>query len=127
MKWTDCLPSHPNCFSRADDGGPNSSCLMMNGLPGWAAQETTAARGEARGQAGLHLGLPGSWGSRQVWKSEARGRGEARVRNMKAARKSKQSLPWPPSIDFTWGRSPPQREMRAGPRQTARVVMNELT
>lgn len=89
MKWTDCLPSHPNCFSRADDGGPNSSCLMINGLPGW---EATAARGEARGQAGLHLGFPGSWGSRQVRKSEARGQGEAQVRNMKAVRKSRVCL-----------------------------------
>lgn len=91
MKWTDCLPSHPNCFSRADDGAPDSSCLVMNRLPGWAAQENTAARGEARGQAGLHLGFPGSWGSRPVQKSEARGQGEARVRNIKAVRKSKQS------------------------------------
>lgn len=52
MKWTDCLPSHPNCFSPADDGAPDSSCLVMNGLPGWAAQETTAARVKQGGRQG---------------------------------------------------------------------------
>lgn len=87
------------------------------------------SQGEARGQAGLYLRFPGSWGSRPVQKSEARGQGEARVRNIKAVRKSKQSLPQPPSTDFAWGRTTPPslREMRAGLRQTARVVMNELT
>lgn len=46
------------------------------------------------------------------------------VRNMKAVGKSKQALPQPSTINFSWGRSPSQRKRRAGARPTAGVMIN---